>query len=58
MRILLTTLLCCVKKLCFLVRDWSYPYDYRYGIEGGRNLLNKRLEVSGLCFGRAMAMVG
>ncbi|XP_076818810.1 atlastin-2-like [Clavelina lepadiformis] len=34
------------QSLQFLVRDWSYPYEYEYGVEGGRKLLNKRLELS------------
>lgn len=29
----------------FLVRDWSFPYEYPYGLEGGKNFLEKRLEV-------------
>lgn len=32
--------------LQFLVRDWSYPYEAKYGAEGGKQLLTKRLEVS------------
>jgi atlastin len=35
----------CVQELYFLVRDWSYPYDHPYGLEGGKKLLEKRLEV-------------
>ena len=34
------------QSLLFLVRDWSYPYEYDYGLKGGENLLNKRLELS------------
>ncbi|XP_013190963.1 atlastin [Amyelois transitella] len=33
------------QKLQFLVRDWSYDYEYPYGAEGGQQLLSKRLEV-------------
>lgn len=33
------------QSLLFLVRDWSYPYDYDYGMEGGNKLLEKRLMV-------------
>jgi len=36
------------QSLQFLVRDWSYPYQYAYGANGGMELLNKRLEVSTL----------
>lgn len=36
------------QSLLFLVRDWSYPYDYEYGMEGGNELLAKRLQVSGI----------
>ena len=34
------------QSLLFLVRDWSYPYEYDYGLAGGDSLLNKRLELS------------
>ena len=34
------------QSLQFLIRDWSYPYEYDYGLEGGSKLLNKRLELS------------
>nr|XP_002127593.1 atlastin-2 [Ciona intestinalis] len=34
------------QSLQFLVRDWSYPYEYTYGYEGGRKLLDKRLELT------------
>ena len=33
-------------RLQFLVRDWSCPYEYEYGAEGGRKILDKRLQVS------------
>ncbi|XP_067400098.1 atlastin-3 [Emydura macquarii macquarii] len=33
------------QTLMFLVRDWSFPYEYPYGQEGGMNFLEKRLEV-------------
>ncbi|KPJ20867.1 Atlastin, partial [Papilio machaon] len=33
------------QHLQFLVRDWSVPYEYPYGLEGGMKLLEKRLEV-------------
>ncbi|KAI5634591.1 atlastin-1 [Phthorimaea operculella] len=33
------------QRLQFLVRDWSFPYEYDYGADGGRRLLAKRLEV-------------
>ena len=34
------------QSLVFLVRDWSYPYEYHYGLTGGCQLLDKRLELS------------
>ncbi|KAI1287870.1 Atlastin-2 [Halotydeus destructor] len=34
------------QKLLFLVRDWQYPDEYDYGIEGGRRFLDKKLEVT------------
>ncbi|ELT99524.1 hypothetical protein CAPTEDRAFT_108499, partial [Capitella teleta] len=33
------------QHLHFLVRDWSYPYQYEYGEEGGKKLLQKRLQI-------------
>uniref|UniRef100_A0A8D0GS37 Atlastin GTPase 3 n=1 Tax=Sphenodon punctatus TaxID=8508 RepID=A0A8D0GS37_SPHPU len=33
------------QTLMFLVRDWSFPYEYLYGLEGGMKFLDKRLEV-------------
>lgn len=30
----------------FLIRDWSYPYEHPYGLEGGKQFLEKRLQVS------------
>lgn len=38
------------QKLTFLVRDWSYPYEAKYGEKGGSELLEKRLSVSILVF--------
>jgi atlastin len=32
--------------LTFLIRDWSFPYEYKYGYEGGQGLLNKRFEIN------------
>lgn len=29
----------------FLIRDWCYPYEHDYGLEGGNNFLDKRLQV-------------
>lgn len=33
------------QSLMFLIRDWSYPYEHNYGLEGGNNFLDKRLQV-------------
>uniref|UniRef100_A0A8B9GR01 Atlastin GTPase 2 n=1 Tax=Astyanax mexicanus TaxID=7994 RepID=A0A8B9GR01_ASTMX len=34
-----------VCSLMFLIRDWSYPYEHEYGLEGGNKFLEKRLQV-------------
>lgn len=34
------------QKLLFLVRDWSYLCDASYGSEGGRSILDRRLQTS------------
>lgn len=36
------------QTLMFLVRDWSFPYEYNYGLQGGLSFLEKRLQVSNL----------
>ncbi|CAH4034175.1 unnamed protein product [Pieris brassicae] len=33
------------QRLQLLVRDWSFPYEYPYGADGGASLLAKRLEI-------------
>ncbi|XP_053567931.1 atlastin-2 isoform X1 [Bombina bombina] len=33
------------QTLMFLIRDWSYPYEHPYGLEGGKMFLEKRLQV-------------
>ncbi|XP_033630562.1 atlastin-1-like [Asterias rubens] len=35
------------QSLMFLVRDWSYPYEYDYGAEGGNLVLEKRIKQTG-----------
>lgn len=34
------------QSMIFLVRDWSFPYEFPYGQEGGIKFLEKRLKVS------------
>ncbi|XP_071336302.1 atlastin-2 [Trachinotus anak] len=33
------------QSLMFLIRDWSYPYEHNYGLEGGNSFLERRLQV-------------
>ncbi|KAM6221250.1 atlastin-2 [Rhynchocyon petersi] len=33
------------QTLMFLIRDWSYPYEHSYGLDGGKQFLEKRLQV-------------
>ncbi|XP_007431748.1 atlastin-2 isoform X2 [Python bivittatus] len=33
------------QTLMFLIRDWSYPYEHPYGLTGGKQFLEKRLQV-------------
>ncbi|XP_020650408.1 atlastin-2 isoform X2 [Pogona vitticeps] len=33
------------QTLMFLIRDWSYPYEHPYGLIGGKQFLEKRLQV-------------
>lgn len=33
------------QSLMFLIRDWSFPYEYSYGFNGGNEFLDKRLQV-------------
>ncbi|KAG9481149.1 hypothetical protein GDO78_010416 [Eleutherodactylus coqui] len=35
-----------LQSLIFLVRDWSFPYEFPYGADGGSKFLEKRLKVS------------
>ncbi|XP_068571092.1 atlastin-3 [Cebidichthys violaceus] len=34
------------QSLMFLIRDWSFPYEYTYGFRGGNDFLDKRLQVN------------
>ncbi|KAM9377610.1 atlastin-3-like isoform 3-T3 [Pholidichthys leucotaenia] len=34
------------QSLMFLIRDWSFPYEYVYGFKGGEEFLDKRLQVN------------
>uniref|UniRef100_A0A8C9Z677 Atlastin 3 n=1 Tax=Sander lucioperca TaxID=283035 RepID=A0A8C9Z677_SANLU len=34
------------QSLMFLIRDWSFPYEYDYGFKGGNKFLDKRLQVT------------
>ncbi|MBN3291481.1 ATLA1 protein, partial [Polypterus senegalus] len=34
------------QSMIFLVRDWSFPYEFLYGQEGGMKFLEKRLKIS------------
>ncbi|XP_077494152.1 atlastin-1-like isoform X2 [Amblyomma americanum] len=34
------------QSLLFLVRDWCFPYEANYGADGGKMVLNQRLEIS------------
>lgn len=38
------------QSLMFLIRDWSYPYEHSYGLEGGNSFLERRLQVRVCCF--------
>ncbi|XP_071395512.1 atlastin-3 [Centroberyx affinis] len=33
------------QSLMFVIRDWSFPYEYTYGLKGGNDFLDKRLQV-------------
>uniref|UniRef100_A0A4W4E9X0 GB1/RHD3-type G domain-containing protein n=1 Tax=Electrophorus electricus TaxID=8005 RepID=A0A4W4E9X0_ELEEL len=33
------------QKLLFLIRDWCYPYEHKYGLAGGNRFLEHRLQV-------------
>lgn len=34
------------QTLTFLVRDWSFQYEYAYGLDGGKEILEKRLKIA------------
>ena len=33
------------QKLVFLIRDWQFPYEKTFGVEGGKQLLDATLKV-------------
>ncbi|KAM9364588.1 atlastin-2-like [Pholidichthys leucotaenia] len=33
------------QSLMFLIRDWCFPYEYKYGLKGGIDFLEKRLQI-------------
>jgi atlastin len=33
------------QKLLFLIRDWSFPFEFDFGLSGGRKFLEKKLTV-------------
>lgn len=33
------------QKLLFLIRDWAFAYEHDYGLKGGNQLLDKKLEI-------------
>lgn len=33
------------QQLVFLIRDWRWPDEYEYGVEGGNRLLNDRMHI-------------
>ena len=33
------------QKLVFLIRDWQFPYEKTFGVEGGKQLLDSTLKV-------------
>ncbi|XP_077053094.1 atlastin-2 [Siphateles boraxobius] len=33
------------QKLLFLIRDWCFPYEHNYGLQGGYHFLERRLQV-------------
>lgn len=39
-----------LQSLMFLIRDWSFPYEYSYGFKGGNQFLDKRLQVPATCW--------
>ncbi|EMP30046.1 Atlastin-1 [Chelonia mydas] len=45
------------QSLIFLVRDWSFPYEFSYGSDGGSKFLEKRLKDLTPCNKALMATV-
>lgn len=35
-----------LKRLIFLIRDWGFPHDFKFGEYGGERYVEKQLQVS------------